>query len=78
MLCLKTSNYCNQSHNNYVNYKFNYDLYNCPPIIGATSRELLGWKVETHMTFENRPYSVAVCGHVNKQLINRKACLVQL
>ena len=52
MIFLKARVECNQLQNNHDNYEFN--LHNLSLMRGTISHRLLRWKLEMHMTFENR------------------------
>ena len=45
---------CNQLKNNRIDYEFKQNLHNLSLMRGMISRGLLKWKLEMHMTFENR------------------------
>ena len=44
----------NQLQNNRIIYEFNQDLHNLLLMRGMISRGSLRWKLEMHMTFDNR------------------------
>ena len=54
VLYLKALGSCNQLQNNRNNNEFNLDLHTLMLMRGTISRGLLRWKLEMHMTFEDR------------------------